>query len=69
MRAGLSEVVMRLDIKNVIPLAENETAYSRDRRAKILILKTADADRAGQRRISFSLIDSTVSKWRYPAKP
>jgi len=60
---------MRLDIKNAIALAENETAYSRDRRAKLLILKTADAKRAERRSISFSHIDSTVSKWRFPAKP
>lgn len=62
---GLSEVVMRLDIKKAIPFAANETAYTRDRQAQRLILQTADVNRADQRRISYSLIDSTVSKWRY----
>jgi hypothetical protein len=65
MWTGLSEVVMPLDIKKAIPPAANETAYNRDRRAHLLILKTADDDRADKRRISYSLIDSTVSKWRY----
>ena len=60
---------MRLDLKNAIPLAENEPAYSRDRREKLLILKTADANRADQRRIHYSLIDSTASKWRFPLTP
>jgi hypothetical protein len=60
---------MRVEIKNAISPAENENAYNRDRRAKLLILKNADANREEQRRISFALIDSTVHKWRYPAKP
>ncbi|OAJ61340.1 hypothetical protein A6V37_25330 [Paraburkholderia ginsengiterrae] len=58
---------MRLDIKKTFPLAVNETAYNRDRRAQLLFLKTADDNRADQRRISYSLIDSTASKWRYSA--
>lgn len=58
---------MQFDINKAIPLAANETAYSRDRRAQLLILETADVSRADQRRISYSLIDSTASKWRYSA--
>jgi hypothetical protein len=64
---GLSEVVMRLDIKNAIPFVANETADNRDRRARLLALKTADHGRADQRRINYSLIDSAVGKWRYSA--
>jgi len=66
---GLSEVVMRLNIKKAIPLAANDTAYNRDRRTQLLLLKTEDANRADQRRINYSLIDSTVSKWRFPLTP
>jgi hypothetical protein len=66
MWAGLSEVVMRLNIKKAIPLAANDTAYKQDRQAQLIILRTADANRADQRRIRYSLIDSTVSKWRFP---
>jgi hypothetical protein len=60
---------MRLNIKKAIPLAANDTAYKQDRQAQLLILRTADANRADQRRIRYSLIDSTVSKWRFPLTP
>lgn len=56
---------MRLDIKKAIHRAADDTAYNRDRRAQLVILKTADLNRAEQRRLSYSLIDSTTSKWRY----
>ncbi|MBC8751800.1 MULTISPECIES: hypothetical protein [Paraburkholderia] len=59
---------MRLDTKKPIPFAATETAYNRDRRAQALLLEATDANRAEQRRISYSLIDSTVGKWRYPAE-
>jgi hypothetical protein len=58
---------MRSDINNAIPLTAKETAYNRNYQAQLLILKTADANRADQRRINYALIDSTVSKWRYSA--
>jgi len=60
---------MRSDIKKAIPPAADETAYNRDRRARLLLLRTEDANRADQRRISYSLIDSTASKWRFPPTP
>lgn len=60
---------MRLDTKKPIPLVANESAYNRDRRARLLVLKTEDANRADQRRISDSIIDSTASKWRFPRTP
>jgi hypothetical protein len=65
MGTGLSEVVMRLDIKKAIPSAADDTSYNRDRRAQLVILKSADLDPADQRRLSYSLIDSTASTWRY----
>ena len=58
---------MRLNIKKPLPPAENETAFKRDRQARLRVLKTEDANRTDQRRISYSCIDSTVSKWRFPA--
>jgi hypothetical protein len=58
---------MRVDVKNAIPLAANETAYNQARRARFLILQTEDINRADQRRVSYALIDSTLAKWRYPA--
>lgn len=58
---------MRLNIKKPIPPAENEIAFNRDRQARLRILKAEDDNRADQRRISYSCIDSTVSKWRFPA--
>jgi hypothetical protein len=66
MWTGLPEVTMQLEIKKGIPPAANETAYNRDRRAHLLALNTADVSRADQRRISYSLIDSSAGKWRYP---
>jgi hypothetical protein len=69
MWTGLSEVVMRSNIKKATPLAANDTAYKQDRQAQLLMLKTADADRADQRRIHYSLIDPTASKWRFPLTP
>ncbi|CAL8476281.1 conserved protein of unknown function (plasmid) [Caballeronia sp. S22] len=60
---------MRLDIKKAVPLAANESAYNRERQARLLTLKTEDANRADQRRISYALIDSTASKWRFPPTP
>ncbi|KAA0996177.1 hypothetical protein FVF58_50200 [Paraburkholderia panacisoli] len=54
-------------MKKAFPLAANETAHNRDRRAQLLVLKAEDVNRADQRRINYSLIDSTVSKWRYSA--
>jgi hypothetical protein len=69
MWTGLSEVVMRLNIKKAIPLAANDTAYKQDRQEQLLILKTADANRADQRRMHYSLIDSSASKWRFPLTP
>lgn len=62
-----SEVLMRLENRNALPAAANETAYNRDRRARHLVLQAEDAERTDQRRISYALIDSTLSKWRYPA--
>ena len=58
---------MRLDTNAAIPFAENETAYNPDRRARLFILKTEDASGPVQRHISYSLRDSTISKWRFPA--
>lgn len=58
---------MRLENKNALPTTANETPYNRDRRTRHLVLQAEDAERADQRRISYALIDSTLSKWRYPA--
>jgi len=60
---------MRLNIRQTIPLAAHDTAYNRGRREQLLILKAKDTDRANLRRISDLLIDSTVSKWRFPPTP
>jgi hypothetical protein len=60
---------MRSEIKKPIVPAANETAYHRDRRAQAHALEAADANRAEQRRVRYSLIDSTADKWRYSAKP
>lgn len=56
---------MQIDIKKAVPVTANESAYLRERRTNAQVLETADAKRAELRRISFALIDSTASKWRY----
>lgn len=58
---------MRLQTIPASALARSESAYSHERRAHALILETADALRAEQRRVSYALIDSNASKWRYSA--
>jgi hypothetical protein len=56
---------MRLQTKPASTPAGSESAYSHERRTNALILETADALRAEQRRVSFASIDSNASKWRY----
>ncbi|SDG20343.1 hypothetical protein SAMN05216466_102457 [Paraburkholderia phenazinium] len=56
---------MRLQTKPASPPVGGSSAYALERRTHALILETADALRAEQRRVNFALIDSNASKWRY----
>jgi hypothetical protein len=56
---------MPLPVKPPSTPAGSESAYSRERRTNALILETADALRAEQRRVNDASIDSSASKWRY----
>ena len=59
---------MQLQTKPASTPISGESAYSYERRTHALILETADALRAEQRRVSFALIDSNASKWRYSSE-
>jgi hypothetical protein len=41
------------------------SSYAHERRTNALVLETADALRAEQRRVNDATIDSNASKWRY----
>ncbi|TAM55708.1 MAG: hypothetical protein EPN57_01395 [Paraburkholderia sp.] len=56
---------MRSPIKQTATLAARVSEYTQDRRKQALILETADALRAEQRRVNDASIDSNASKWRY----
>jgi hypothetical protein len=56
---------MRLQTKPASTVVGGSSAYTLERRTHALVLETADALRAEQRRISFASIDSNASKWRY----
>ncbi|TAL92907.1 MAG: hypothetical protein EPN73_23285 [Paraburkholderia sp.] len=56
---------MQSQIKPTSTAASRESSYSSERRTQALILETADALRAEQRRVNYATIDSNASKWRY----
>lgn len=56
---------MQLQTKPSSTVAGRESSYSSERKTQALILETADALRAEQRRASYATIDSNASKWRY----
>lgn len=59
---------MRSPTKQQTPtLATRVSEYTQDRRKQALILETADALRAEQRRVNDASIDSNATKWRYSA--
>jgi hypothetical protein len=56
---------MSIHTKPASTITGGSSAYTVERRTHALILETADVLRAEQRRVSFALIDSNASKWRY----
>ena len=57
--------IMPVQTKSASTITSGSSAYTLERRTHALVLETADALRAEQRRVSFASIDSNASKWRY----
>ncbi|OLL27337.1 hypothetical protein BTH42_33380 [Burkholderia sp. SRS-W-2-2016] len=58
---------MQLQFKSASASIRRESGDAIERKKRAHILAAADAARAEKRRVSDATIDSSASKWRYPA--